>query len=173
MADIVNDQSPTAAQHSEFWQQVDKGLITKKNFQEFLEKKKIDANLFPQETSHLRLVNKGVAPSGHKFYNYEQIEDGNYAEIIGSIDQDLNLPSFETDKQLEQFMIINSELFHPNYTTHFLWKDNDNKSVLYFIHGNFNSMYDLRYQDSSSKVSTLPAGLGARFLIFNLKTLES
>lgn len=40
MANIVNDKSPTTAQHSEFWQQVDKGLINKANFQEFLEKKK-------------------------------------------------------------------------------------------------------------------------------------
>jgi len=36
----VTVQSPTAAQHKEFWGQIDKGLITKKNFQEFLERKK-------------------------------------------------------------------------------------------------------------------------------------
>lgn len=44
MATHVSDQSPTAGQHTEFWKQVRLGLITKENFQKFLEKSKQSKN---------------------------------------------------------------------------------------------------------------------------------
>lgn len=79
MATHVSDQSPTAAQHTEFWKQVGLGLITKANFQEFLEKKKT-------VNPYLRLISGGgTIPEVHEMY----WKDSDFKTLFGSLCPDL------------------------------------------------------------------------------------
>ncbi len=190
----------------EFWGQVNAGLITKENFQEFLEKKK--GWVPPQETSHLRLIgetsisatkagvgmkqenqtlfdhvdndfNNWDAQTASKdteeaqAYVYEQIQDGIFSEIFGSLSKNLNLLEFETHEQIKNFVESSSELLHPkDYATHFLYKSKSGKrfvaDVTYDSNGD---LLVLVYEFSIGNVWF--ADNANRFVILATKTLES
>lgn len=66
-------------------------------------------------------------------YVYEQIRDGSHLDFFNSFDRELDLLSFETDKQIKEFVEKNPSLLHPvgGCMTYFLI--NDSKGRRYVI----------------------------------------
>lgn len=62
---------------------------------------------------------------------YQQVRHGTYRSIFGSLNRDLNLFSFETHRQIKDFVRNSPGLLHPKgYATHFLF---NNKQGEHFV----------------------------------------
>jgi len=104
---------------------------------------------------------------------YEQMKNGNYADIFGSFNTDLDLLEFKTHEQIKDFVEKNPDLLPPKgYSTHFIFR---NKKGERFVADVF------RRSDGGlgvsvgrfSDVSVWDAGRADRFVVLATKTLES
>ena len=104
---------------------------------------------------------------------YEQMKNGNYADIFGSFNTDLDLLEFKTHEQIKDFVEKNPNLLHPKrYSTHFIFRNKKGERFVAYVR---------RYSDGDLRVyvyrfsdgDVWGAEYASRFVFLATKTLES
>ena len=106
-----------------------------------------------------------------KAYVYEQIKNGTYANIFGSLNKDLDVLEFKTHEQIKDFVKNSSELLHPKgYATHFLYKNKSGKRFVARVGRDSDGDLDVDvYELSDGRVWGADGAF--RFVILATKTL--
>ena len=104
---------------------------------------------------------------------YEQMKNGNYADIFGSFNTDLDLLEFKTHEQIKDFVEKNPDLLHPKgYSTHFIFRNKKGERFVASVDRDADGDLDANV-NRFWYGNVWNAEVADRFVVLATKTLES